>query len=185
MFHHTSSPTQARKGLGGLILPRSNSQHQLLPQRGRGELGPGKKEDVRGGNSMRKPTRCQLCQVVQCSKCHCGFLFCSTGPELRNGAGSSLLTGSPHCPLLISFLAKPKTLGFPHSTSESATWCQWCTLGKEGLGQQEHAQPSGSLQKGAGTLRSLPGSLLSPRKIFWLFPPSRQQHSETLHIFNG
>lgn len=53
---------------------------------------------MRGGNSMRKPTRCQLCQVVQCSKCHRGFLFCFTGPELRNGAGSSLLTGSPPPP---------------------------------------------------------------------------------------
>lgn len=58
----------------------SSFQCRLLPQGGRGEPGPGKK-GMYGGNSMGKPTRCQLCQVVQRLKCHRGFLFCFPPPQ--------------------------------------------------------------------------------------------------------
>lgn len=102
-------------GTSSLGLASSSSfQLRLRPQGGRGELGLGKK-GVRGGNSMRKPTRCQLCQVVQCSKCHHGFLFCSPGPERRNGAGPPRTTGvPPRSPHFISSKAKASRVSQQH-----------------------------------------------------------------------
>lgn len=98
------------------------------------------------GNSMRKPTRCQLCQVVQHSKCHCGFLFCSLSRKQESQIPPA--NGAP-CPLLISFPAKPKPLGFPRSIPSSGGCCQWCVSAGASSSQQDRARPWGSRQRGA------------------------------------
>lgn len=65
---------------------------------------------------MRKPTRCQLCQVVQCSKCHHGFLFCSPSPERRSGAGPPPHHwGPPPSPHFISSKAKASRVSQQHA----------------------------------------------------------------------
>lgn len=123
---------------------------------------------------MRKPTRCQLCQVVQCSKCHCGFLFCSPGLERGSGPRPPLPRG-PSRPLLISFPAEPKPLGFPPSTPSSASQCRWCMLAR-GLGPKGTCPSFGVTTERSHPLRQPPstgtlGSLLALPS--WLPPFSK------------
>lgn len=95
---------------------------------------------------MRKPTHCQLCQVVQHLKCHCGFLFCSLSPKQESQ--TPLPTGPPAL-FSFHFQQSQSLSGFPTASPvQAATANSAC--------QQERARanmtvpgPGGSRQRGA------------------------------------
>lgn len=182
-------PSLGGKGAHG-ARPPSSSQHQLLPQGGRGELGLGKKKAMHRGNSMRKPTRCQLCQVVQHSKCHCGFLFCSLSPK-QESQTPPCQRGPLPSPHFISSKTKASRVSPQHpqprrllpmvrfSRSELEPPGPCPALGS----RQRGAVPSGCCRH-AAVPPALPScSLRSPRKTFHLF--SSSQAAAPLRICSG
>lgn len=93
---------------------------------------------------MRKPTHCQLCQIVQHLKCHCGFLFCSLSPKQESQ--TPLPTGPPALSSF-HFQQSQSLSGFPTASPVQAAAAN--SAARASSSQQDRAQPRGSRQRGA------------------------------------